>query len=104
MVFKHLLFFAAFLEIITRNLIHSFLPQPGDCLVFHMKTLHGISSAMSDTPRYVIATRWVGEDVVLATRPWSTSPPPEILPTDLKIGERFCESKGFPTIWKKPGN
>lgn len=50
--------------------------KPGDVVVFHMRTLHGASGNPSaSTHRRVLSTRWLGDDAVLATRPWQVSPP-----------------------------
>lgn len=50
--------------------------EPGDCIVFHMKTLHGApGTAEHRFRRRAIATRWLGDDAVYALRPFETSPP-----------------------------
>ncbi|XP_035669173.1 uncharacterized protein LOC118411197 [Branchiostoma floridae] len=50
--------------------------QPGNCIVFHMKALHGAPADPSlSLRRRVVSTRWVGDDAVLAERPWEVSPP-----------------------------
>ncbi|XP_077979054.1 putative phytanoyl-CoA dioxygenase [Glandiceps talaboti] len=71
--------------------------QPGDCVVFHMLTVHGAPANTSlTTPRRVLSTRWVGDDAVIATRPWDVSPP---ITGGLRPGDRvLCDT--FPLIWK----
>ena len=54
--------------------------EPGDCIVFHMLTVHGAPDTRAlKTRRRGFSTRWLGDDAVFATRPWTTSPPfPEV--------------------------
>uniref|UniRef100_A0A2L2XYK1 Phytanoyl-CoA dioxygenase n=1 Tax=Parasteatoda tepidariorum TaxID=114398 RepID=A0A2L2XYK1_PARTP len=71
--------------------------QPGDCIVFHMKCLHGAPGNMSTThSRRVLSTRWLGDDATLARRPWEISPP---ITGGLQIGQRMV-CKEFPVVWK----
>eukprot|EP00048_Salpingoeca_helianthica_P001744 m.51330 g.51330 ORF g.51330 m.51330 type:complete len:297 (+) comp11677_c0_seq3:147-1037(+) len=50
--------------------------EPGDCILFHMKTVHGAPSNSSlKSSRRVFVARWLGDDAVLAERPWEVSPP-----------------------------
>jgi ectoine hydroxylase-related dioxygenase (phytanoyl-CoA dioxygenase family) len=53
---------------------------PGDCIVFHMRTVHGAPGTASlTTRRRGFSTRWLGDDAVFAVRPGKTSPPfPEV--------------------------
>ncbi|XP_070565051.1 probable phytanoyl-CoA dioxygenase [Ptychodera flava] len=73
--------------------------QPGDCIVFHMLSIHGAPGNTSLTvPRRVLSTRWLGDDAVLATRPWEVSPP---ITGGLKPGQRMlCDT--FPLVWRAP--
>jgi ectoine hydroxylase-related dioxygenase (phytanoyl-CoA dioxygenase family) len=49
---------------------------PGDCIVFHALSVHGAPHTKAlRTRRRGFSTRWLGDDVVFATRPWTTSPP-----------------------------
>ena len=66
-----------------------------------MKTLHGTDKSSSLVPRYVLATRWVGDDATFAARPWKSSPPPEILPKNLKLGTKYKDITDFPIVWRK---
>ncbi|GFR12871.1 uncharacterized protein TNCT_452581 [Trichonephila clavata] len=71
--------------------------QPGDCIVFHMKTLHGAPGNASRTCwRRVLSTRWLGDDAIIARRPWKTSPPTL---GGLQFGDRPICSE-FPIIWR----
>ena len=43
--------------------------EPGDCVVFHGKTLHGSDGNESENVwRRVLSTRWFGEDAKIASR------------------------------------
>ncbi len=46
--------------------------EPGDCIAFHMLTLHAASG--SATRRRVFSARYLGDDIVHAPRAWKTSP------------------------------
>lgn len=71
--------------------------QPGDCIVFHMKTLHGAPGNPSRTCwRRVLSTRWLGDDAVFARRPWKTSPPYTREP---QFGDRAICSE-YPIVWR----
>ena len=60
--------------------------EPGDCIAFHMLTLHDAPGTIGiATRRRAFTTRWLGDDAVFATRPWKTSPPFPNL--ELKPGE-----------------
>ena len=71
---------------------------PGDCLVFHMATLHGApATADLKTRRRGFSTRWMGDDARFAVRPWKTSPPfPEV---QLTPGDAM-EHPSFPLAWQ----
>ena len=43
--------------------------EPGDCVVFHGKTLHGAHGNESKNLwRRVLSTRWIGQDARMTTR------------------------------------
>jgi ectoine hydroxylase-related dioxygenase (phytanoyl-CoA dioxygenase family) len=72
--------------------------QPGDCIVFHMRTVHGAPSTQGlTTRRRGFSTRWLGDDARFAERPWKTSPPyPEV---KLKPGDPMVHDS-FPLVWQ----
>ncbi|MCB1812768.1 MAG: phytanoyl-CoA dioxygenase family protein [Candidatus Competibacteraceae bacterium] len=71
--------------------------QPGDCIVFHMLTLHGApATAELNTRRRGFATRWLGDDAVYAARPWPTSPPFDGI--EVKPGQPV-RHPDFPVVW-----
>ena len=73
--------------------------QLGDCIVFHMATLHGAPGTTDlKTRRRAFSTRWLGDDAHFVTRPWETSPPfPEL---SLKDGDPMTGPL-FPVIWQR---
>ncbi|XP_015779043.1 PREDICTED: uncharacterized protein LOC107356923 isoform X3 [Acropora digitifera] len=71
--------------------------EPGDCIAFHMLTLHGAKQSVDAAGRQVFVTRWLGEDATLTTTPWATSPP---LYGGLKPGESFHSNGTFPIVWR----
>ncbi|CAH1778649.1 unnamed protein product [Owenia fusiformis] len=73
--------------------------EPGDCIVFHFKALHGAPGNTLATPRRVISTRWCGDDCYIADRPWVPSPPETF---GLKNGDPLTKNEEwFPTLWRK---
>ena len=72
---------------------------PGDCIAFHMLTLHGApGTATLETRRRGFSTRWLGDDAVFSTRPWTTSPPfPGLC---LSPGEPMRHPE-FPVVWSR---
>ena len=71
--------------------------QAGDCIVFHMRTLHGApATTHAKTRRRGFSTRWMGDDAKFAIRPWKTSPPfPEVT---LQPGDAMHHDS-FPAMW-----
>lgn len=68
-----------------------------------MLTVHGAPESVDQKGRQVFATRWLGDDMVLATRPWECSPP--ILPEGYKVGESVLKyPEIFPPIKQKSGH
>ncbi|KAF0304722.1 hypothetical protein FJT64_023538 [Amphibalanus amphitrite] len=75
----------------------SWAVEPGDCIVFHTKTVHGAPGNTSvTTHRRVLSTRWFGDDAVVASRPWDVSPPllAPLQPGDRAASEHFLSSGG----------
>ena len=72
--------------------------EPGDCIVFHMRTLHGAPATSElKTRRRGFSTRWLGDDAYFATRAWKTSPPfPEV---QLEHGAPMRHDL-FPIVWQ----
>ena len=86
----------------TQHRILAWDLQPGDCLVFNMLTLHGAPATTEiPTRRRGFASRWLGDDVVYASRPWTTSPPFEGI--EIILGQPV-EYPGFPLVWRSDLN
>ncbi len=74
--------------------------EPGDTVLFDVRTLHGTGDGLVRARRRAISTRWLGDDVRYCERPGETSPPyPDI---GLESGERMRED-WFPVLWRRSG-
>ena len=72
--------------------------NPGDCIVFHMRTIHGAPATTGvRTRRRGFSTRWLGDDARFAIRPWQTSPP--YREVNLNPGDHM-EHDSFPIAWR----
>ncbi len=72
--------------------------EPGDCIAFDFRTLHGTTAGEVKRRRRAVSTRWFGDDVRYFERPVETSPPfPDI---NLKPGDRMRED-WFPVLWQR---
>ena len=71
--------------------------NPGDCIVFHMRTVHGAPPTTHvKSRRRGFSTRWIGDDARFTVRPWKTSPPyPEV---NLSHGDKMVHPS-FPLLW-----
>lgn len=84
-----------------RHRILSWATEPGDVLVFHMRTLHSTPPAATTARRRrAVATRWLGDDAVFARRPGPTSPPMTWL--TLEPGAPLVHPR-LPVAWRAPG-
>jgi len=70
--------------------------EPGDVVCFHYRTLHGAPGNELPTRRRAVSLRWLGDDAVFATRPWTTSPPYE--PNGLVPGKPLVGDDRFPLV------
>ena len=71
--------------------------EPGDCIVFHMRTLHGAPATTHlKSRRRGFSTRWLGDDAYFTIRPWKTSPP--FREVDLAPGA-LMHHPSFPVVW-----
>ena len=79
--------------------LRSWAMEPGDCLVFHMLTLHGApGNPCQDRRRRAVATRWFGDDARFVARPWEISPEET---GGLQPGQPMA-CTAFPRIWPAP--
>ena len=78
--------------------ILSWALEPGDCIVFHMRTLHGAPATTAlKSRRRGFSTRWMGDDARFAEREWQTSPP--FREVDLPPGAPM-DHLSFPVVWQ----
>lgn len=75
--------------------------EPGDCIVFHMLSLHGApGTAGLKARRRAFSTRWLGDDAVYAVRPGRMFP---LLPDlGLRPGDPM-DRPIFPLVWQAGG-
>ena len=79
---------------------------PGDCVLHHVRLLHGApANSTKSGRRRGIATRWIGDDVVYRTRPEIpdnlTASLKDLAP-DLELGKPF-DHPLFPVVWESTG-
>ncbi len=60
--------------------------EPGDCVFFHMLTLHHAYGVPGSNRRRAFSLRFLGDDAVHAPRPWRTSPQFDGLEGELPAG------------------
>lgn len=72
--------------------------EPGDCVAFHMLTLHAAPGVEAGRRRRVFSARYLGDDIVHAPRAWRTSPEFEGLRDELPAGAPMAHPL-FPLVW-----
>lgn len=77
------------------NRILEWAMEPGDCVIFDYRTLHGARGNPHGTRRRALSLRWVGDDARYIERPGRTSPP--FPGHGMKTGEKLRED-WFPVI------
>ena len=73
--------------------------EPGDAVFFHMLTLHTAGGVDGPHRRRVLSVRFLGDDMVHAVRPWTTSPPFPGLLDELPDGAPLAHPL-FPLLWE----
>ena len=73
--------------------------EPGDAVFFHMLTLHSAGGVSGPNRRRVLSVRFLGDDMVHAVRPWTTSPPFPGLTDELPDGAPL-DHPLFPVLWE----
>jgi len=69
----------------------------GDCIAFHMRTIHGAPATTGlKSRRRGFSSRWLGDDARFAIRPWATSPP--FKEVKLEPGD-VMDHASFPVAW-----
>jgi ectoine hydroxylase-related dioxygenase (phytanoyl-CoA dioxygenase family) len=71
--------------------------EPGDCIAFHMLSLHATHGIAAGQRRRVFSARYIGDDIRHAIRPWRTSPPFEGLSERLADGAEMDDAL-FPRL------
>ena len=85
--------------ILDNHDVLSWALEPGDCLVFHMLSLHRAPSTRGLLHRRrAFSTRWVGDDAVYVERPGPVFP--DFPPPRLAVGEPF-DHPSFPIVWRR---
>jgi ectoine hydroxylase-related dioxygenase (phytanoyl-CoA dioxygenase family) len=77
--------------------IVSFDVAPGDCIVFHARTIHGGPGNYGLRRRRAYSTRWAGDDAVYYIRPTSSEP---IRDAGISPGEPLSGDV-FPLVWTR---
>ena len=72
--------------------------EPGDCVAFHMLSLHASSGTGPGVRRRVFSARYLGDDARHAPRPWRTSPPFPGLAEHVPDGAELNDPL-FPLVW-----
>jgi ectoine hydroxylase-related dioxygenase (phytanoyl-CoA dioxygenase family) len=74
--------------------------EPGDAVFFHMAAVHGAGGVTGSGRRRVLSLRFLGDDMVHAPRPWTTSPPfpglGDVLPAGAEMDHPL-----FPVLWER---
>jgi ectoine hydroxylase-related dioxygenase (phytanoyl-CoA dioxygenase family) len=76
--------------------------EPGDAVFFNMLTVHGSGGVCGTTRRRVLSVRFLGDDMVHASRSWPTSPPFPGLVEELDDGCPL-DHPLFPVLWTRSG-
>jgi ectoine hydroxylase-related dioxygenase (phytanoyl-CoA dioxygenase family) len=74
--------------------------EPGDAVCFHMLTLHAAGGFEGPGRRRVLSLRFLGDDMVHAPRPWTTSPDFPGLADELPAGAELDHPR-FPVVWER---
>ena len=72
--------------------------EPGDAVFFNMLTVHGAGGRPGAQKHRVLSVRFLGDDMVHAPRPWTTSPPFPGLEDELETGAPL-DHPLFPVLW-----
>lgn len=81
----------------------SFDMEPGDALIFNARCIHGGSGLLPETRELkVFNTKWCGDDVRIAFKPWGMNPDhsSEMTSVGLKPGDRLGTDL-YPEVWRR---
>lgn len=83
----------------SRHEILAWDMEPGDCLVFHMRTVHRAPATSAlGTARRAFSTRWLGDDAVYVERPGLTFP--ALSSPRPRVGGPM-DHPDFPIVWRE---
>ena len=77
--------------------------QPGDCIAFNGRTMHGGSGKLDDGYELrVFTTKWAGDDIRIKFRDCGMDPDhsPDMIEKGLKPGDR-PDTDLYPQVWKR---
>ncbi len=74
--------------------------EPGDAVFFDMLTVHGSAGVPGPQRRRVLSVRFLGDDMVHAPRPWTTSPAFDGLDAEIAAGAPMDHPR-FPVLWTR---
>ena len=74
--------------------------EPGDAVFFNFLTVHGAPGVPGTDRRRVLSVRFLGDDMVHAPRPWTTSPPFAGLDDQLDAGAPMIHPL-FPVLYRQ---
>ena len=82
------------LEVVSAEL------SPGDCIAFHMLSVHGAPGVSGPNRRRVFSLRLLGDDMVHAPREWVTSPDMNAVfdGPDPRVAGRALAGEWFPRL------
>jgi len=83
--------------------VRRFALEPGDCIAFHMLTVHGAPGVRGSADRRVFSLRVVGDDMVYAPRDWTTSPDMSAVfdGVDSRVAGQPLSGPWFPVLWPR---
>ena len=83
--------------------IRRFELEPGDCIAFHMLTVHGAPGVNGPNDRRVFSLRVLGDDMVHAPRDWVTSPEMRLVfaDSDPRTPGEPLSGEWFPRLWPR---
>ena len=81
--------------------VRRFALEPGDCIAFHMLTVHGAPGVNGLADRRVFSLRVVGDDMVYTPRDWTTSPDMAAVFDDVdpRAAGQPLSGEWFPRLW-----
>lgn len=78
--------------------------EPGDCVVFNSRILHGGSGRLApDDELRVFTSKWLGDDVRVVFRPEGMDPDHSVIMTEYGLGSGDRPGTAlYPEVWRRP--